>query len=430
MPARTYLIATLLMLLCALAGPAQAQGRRVALVVGNSGYQNVDRLTNPANDARLIAETLRQAGFTLVGDGPQLDLDKARFDRDVQTFGNALQGADVAVFYYSGHGMQVNGVNWLVPVDARPTGPRDLDFQMVDAGLVLKQMEGAGTKLNLLILDACRNNPFAVRGVRGSAPGLAEMHAPEGTLISYATQPGNVAADGDTQDSPYTQALAAAMRKPGADVFQVFNQVGLQVKQLTGGQQQPWLASSPIAGNFFFFGPVTLSMPGTEPQPNAAPPPINEDALYWQSIASSRDPEDFRSYLANFPQGRYADLARRRIAALGALASVPRMPDAGTPDPRRGDADWCSYPYVWREATPQDHVCVLPAIRTRSAQENTQAGRRVNRYDHSYGPDTCEGGFVWREATPTDHVCVTPDVRDETWQDNAAAADRLANKPR
>jgi hypothetical protein len=237
-------------------------GRRIALVIGNGSYQSVARLPNPANDARLIASTLQRAGFTLVGDGPQLDLNKAQFDRLIQQFGRQLPGADMALFYYSGHGMQVQGVNWLVPVDANPTSAKDMDFQMVDASLVLRQMEDAGTKLNMVILDACRNNPFAIRGVRAAAGGLGEMAVPEGTLISYATQPGNVALDGDSGDSPYTVALAKAIERPGSDVFHVFNEVGLVVKQGTAGAQQPWLATSPIAGNFYFFnGPVTLENP-------------------------------------------------------------------------------------------------------------------------------------------------------------------------
>jgi len=294
------------------AGAASAQRTRVALVIGNSFYRSVDRLANPASDARLIAQTLKEAGFTLIGDGPQLDLDKARFDRNIQAFGRALQGADVALFYYSGHGMQVEGVNWLVPVDAKPTGPRDLDFQMVDASLVLRQMEGSGTKLNIMILDACRNNPFAFRGVRGAQSGLAEMRAPEGTLISYATQPGNVAVDGDSGNSPYTAALAAAIKRPSTDVFQVFNQVGLTVKQATGGHQQPWLASSPIAGSFYFFsGPVPIQPP---------PAAVDAEAVFWQSIAQSRNAADYEAYLRRFPRGTFAELAQQRLASFGAPA--------------------------------------------------------------------------------------------------------------
>jgi uncharacterized caspase-like protein len=235
--------------------PAAPQAeRRVALVIGNGQYHYVPRLTNPTNDAQLIADTLKGLDFMLVGDKAQLDLDKAAFDRAVQEFGNALQGASVAFFYYAGHGVQVRGANYLVPVSANPTKEADVDFQMVNADLVLRQMEGAGTQLNLLILDACRNNPLAGRGVRATGGGLAQMQAPEGTLISYATQPGNVAQDGTDGHSPYTRALASALRTPGLDVFAVFNETGLAVKKRTGGTQQPWVASSPLEGKFYFAG--------------------------------------------------------------------------------------------------------------------------------------------------------------------------------
>lgn len=240
-------------------------GERLALVVGNSSYDHVSSLDNPNNDARLVANTLSDLGFTLIGGGPQLDLDKRSFDKAVQEFGTRLQGADVGLFYYAGHGVQVRGDNYLVPVDANPTREADVDFQMLNAGLVLRQMEAAGTRLNLMILDACRNNPFGGRGLRTSGGGLAQMQAPEGTLISYATQPGNVAQDGIDGNSPYTKALATTMRSPGLDIFQTFNAVGLQVKRATGGAQQPWVASSPIDGVFYF-------VEGT-PEVAAAPPP-------------------------------------------------------------------------------------------------------------------------------------------------------------
>src|ERR1700682_3187755 len=216
--------------------PALAD-KRIALVVGNSNYQNVARLENPRNDATLMATTLRSLGFTLVGDGPQLDLDKAALDLAVQKFGSTLQGADVAMFYYAGHGVQIRGANFLVPVGANPTREADVDFQMVDVGLVLRQMEGAGTRLNLVVLDACRNNPFGGRGLRATDGGLAQMRAPEGTLISFATQPGNVAQDGADGNSPYTKALTQTIKLPGLDIFRTFNQVGLAVKLATGGSQ-------------------------------------------------------------------------------------------------------------------------------------------------------------------------------------------------
>ncbi len=263
------------------AQPRQTQisGRRVALVVGNGAYRSVDRLPNTAGDARLIAATLQAQGFELVGGGPQLDLDRTALAQAIQAFGKALAGADVGLFYYAGHGLQVAGVNWLVPVDANPTRPQDLDFQMVDADLVLRQMDGAGTKLNLVLLDACRNNPFATRGLRSLQGGLAEMRAPEGTLISYATQPGNVAADGVGPNSPYTTALARSMTQPGLDIFRLFNQVGLDVKRGTGGGQQPWVSTSPIDGDFYFAGPNAGSSAG--PNAGAGPPvaAVREAAL-------------------------------------------------------------------------------------------------------------------------------------------------------
>jgi hypothetical protein len=254
---------------------------RIALVVGNSGYQYVSPLPNPANDARLLAETLSRLGFRLVGGGAQLDLDKAHFDLAVQAFGKQMLGADVGLFYYAGHGIQVRGTNYLVPISANPTREADADFQMVDVGLVLKQMEGSGTKLNIVMLDACRNNPFGGRGLRAADGGLAQIRAPEGTLLSYATQPGNVALDGDDGHSPYTRALVDAMQRPGLDVLQAFNQVGLTVKKTTGSAQQPWISSSPIDGSFYFTAPGTSQGPGPVAMmtpPESAPPPLSATA--------------------------------------------------------------------------------------------------------------------------------------------------------
>jgi hypothetical protein len=261
--------------------PALAE-KRVALVIGNSGYQNVSRLDNPKNDASLMAQTLSVIGFTLVGGGAQLDLDKPSLDAAVQSFGRQIQGADVALFYYAGHGVQISGANYLVPVNANPVREADVDFQMVDVNVVLRQMQGAGTRLKIVILDACRNNPFGVRGLRSSEGGLAQMRAPDGTLISYATQPGSVALDGGDGHSPYTRALASTVRRAGLDLFQTFNQVGLAVMRATGGAQQPWVASSPIDGTFYFVAP---GPPGAQP----SPPSSTQEARLTET--PRRDPD-------------------------------------------------------------------------------------------------------------------------------------------
>jgi C-terminal peptidase prc len=334
-------------------------GRRVALVIGMSRYQFIPALDNPKNDARLMADTLRGLGFTLIGGGPQLDLDKPGFDRAVQAFGQQLPGAQVALFYYAGHGLQVRGTNWLVPITANPTRETDVDFQMVDAGLVLHQMEGAGTKLNVMILDACRNNPFGGRGLRAATGGLAQMQAPEGTLISYATQPGNVAADGADGDSPFTKALTQTMKRPGLDVFRLFNDVGLQVKRLTAGNQQPWVSSSPIEGEFYFAGNGGGGVLPAPSQPAAAPVASTPSAgggdaelVFWQTIANSGNPADFEEYLRQYPNGRFAGLAHTRAeprsaAPQLAVAAPPPLASATAGDAfSRGKAAYERKDYV------------------------------------------------------------------------------------
>ncbi|MDI1262358.1 MAG: caspase family protein [bacterium] len=305
-------------------GAAHAE-KRVALVVGNSNYRSIGPLDNPRNDAKLMAETLRGIGFTLIGDREQLDLDKASLDSAVQSFGSALAGADVALFYYAGHGVQVRGSNYMVPVGANPTREADVDFQMVDLALVLRQMEGSGTRLNLMILDACRNNPFGSRGLRATSGGLAQMTAPEGTLISYATQPGNVAQDGADGNSPYTKALAATIRRAGLEIFETFNEVGLAVKRSTRGQQQPWLSSSPIDGKFYFV-PATTSAP-------AAASAENEAALAWNAVKDSTNPAALDAFIRRYRTSFFAELARARLDELKAAGAKPQQQVAALPGP-------------------------------------------------------------------------------------------------
>lgn len=266
-----FLSALLLLTIATL--PAAAENR-VALVVGNSHYKFVPSLANPAGDARLMAKTLKDLGFTLIGDGAQLDLDKAALDEAIRTFGTKLRGADVGLFYYAGHGLQLRGTNYLVPTGANPAREADADFELDDLSLVLRQMEASGTRLNLVMLDACRNNPFAGRGFRAIDAGLAQIRAPEGTLISFATQPGSIALDGIDGNSPYTRALAQTIRKPGLGVFDVFNNVGLMVKKATAGEQQPWVSSSPIDGSFYFASKVEDGLVAASPTDGSGKPAV------------------------------------------------------------------------------------------------------------------------------------------------------------
>ena len=307
-----WITGTLLLLVTSVSAPAHAD-KRVALVVGNSAYKSVSPLDNPKNDAKLMADTLKTLGFTLIGNGAQVNMDKGKFDIAVQNFGKQIQGADVALFYYAGHGVQVSGSNYLVPVDANPTREADVDFQMVDVNLVLRQMQAAATKLNLVILDACRNNPFGGRGLRAADGGLAQMRAPEGTLISYATQPGNVAQDGADGNSPYTKALTQTITLPGLDIFRTFNQVGLAVKLATGGSQQPWVSLSPISGDFYFAAGQAAAAP---PPASAAAPVPSEAERAWATVQNATNTAVLEAFIRRFGNTFYADLARARLDEL------------------------------------------------------------------------------------------------------------------
>jgi formylglycine-generating enzyme required for sulfatase activity len=345
----------------ALAGTPALAEKRVALIVGNSAYKNVTPLDNPAHDARLMAETLRTLGFALVGGDAQLDLDKARFDDAVQSFGNQLQGAEVGLFYYAGHGLQVRGTNYLVPVGANPTKEADVDFQMLDSNLVLRQMESAGTKLNIVILDACRNNPFGGRSLRGTESGLAQIRAPEGTLISFATQPGNVAQDGTAGNSPYTRALAQTLRRPGFDIFEAFNEVGLAVMQATGNSQQPWVSSSPIRGKFYFAGLGSAQPPSAAAALPAAATP-KPDEVFWQTIKDENSVLLLDEFLKKYPSSSRALDARVRLDEIKkkqvAMVAPPIVPPSS--------ADPCSSGGAVTVSQSPQRACPLAAAAERA----------------------------------------------------------------
>ncbi|GAB6125138.1 caspase family protein [Humidesulfovibrio idahonensis] len=238
--------------LCALfllTAPALADsGGRYALVIGNSAYSDKP-LKNPANDARDVARALQNLGFDvqLKTDAKLRDIEEA-----IRDFGLKLKRGGVGIFYYAGHGIQVQGVNYLVPIGARLTSESDAKFECVDAGRVLGKMEDAGNELNLVILDACRNNPFA-RSFRSADQGLARMDAPTGSLVAYATAPNSVASDGGGRNGLYTKYLLQNIATPGVPIEEVFKRVRIGVMNETSKKQVPWESSS-IAGYFYLAG--------------------------------------------------------------------------------------------------------------------------------------------------------------------------------
>jgi len=215
---------------------------RVALVIGNGSYGKA-ALINPTNDARLMATTLEELGFAVT---IQLDANQKAMKRAIQRFGARLDRAGkngVGLFYYAGHGVQVRSGNYLVPIDAAITRESDVGIEAVAAEEILGVMDFASNQLNFLILDACRNNPYA-RGFRSAQDGLARMDAPTGSLVAYATAPGGVASDGEGKNSPFTAALTSAMQEPGIPVEQVFKKARIAVRQATNELQTPWESSS------------------------------------------------------------------------------------------------------------------------------------------------------------------------------------------
>jgi hypothetical protein len=249
--------------------PAAAE-KRVALVVGNSAYVHANALPNPANDAADMARALAEVGFDVI---LGLDLNKQAFDGKVRDFARALEKADVALFFYAGHGLQASGRNHLVPVDAKLQVERDLDFEAISLDFVLKQMElDREGKTNIVFLDACRDNPLARNlarsmGTRSAAigQGLAQVQTGVGTFIAYSTQPGNVALDGEGRNSPFTEALARGLRLPDRNLTAVMIEVRKEVLAATGGKQVPWDHSA-LTGDFYFH---LAAAPGTLPRPDA-----------------------------------------------------------------------------------------------------------------------------------------------------------------
>jgi formylglycine-generating enzyme required for sulfatase activity len=255
-----------------LAGSVAVAEPRVALVIGNSEYAS-GPLANPANDAKLIGEALTGLGFEVV---TRRNADQTTMKRAIQDFGARLDKAGagaVGLFYYAGHGVQMSGRNYLIPTAARIEREGDVDIEAVSADWVIEQMRYARNRLNIVVLDACRNNPFA-RSMRSADRGLAVMDAPAGIMIAYSTAPGSVAADGDSRNSPYTEALTRAMRDVHEPVEQVFKRVRIQVMTATSGRQIPWESSS-LTGDFYFSAPSRRSE-AVAPSPSiatSAPPP-------------------------------------------------------------------------------------------------------------------------------------------------------------
>lgn len=294
------------------AGPASAE-TRLALVIGNSSYAK-SPLANPRNDAAVISETLRGVGFDVT---VLIDADQALMKRSVLDFGRRLRASDsVGLFYYAGHGVQVDGENYLIPVGADISDVEEVALMGLGLSDLMKTMEHAGSRLNIAILDACRDNPFA-SSARSAARGLAAVDAPAGTIIAYATAPGRVALDGSGANSPYTEALAAAIPAEGAAIEEVFRRTRRKVLEETGGKQVPWEHSS-LTGEFYFkpkaADPEATARDDAEPQVSRDKRLAEIEA--WDRIKGTENSAELRRHLEAFPDGIFRELAMFRLVSL------------------------------------------------------------------------------------------------------------------
>ncbi|HXI24874.1 MAG TPA: caspase family protein, partial [Pyrinomonadaceae bacterium] len=309
--------------------------RRTALIIGNGAYTNAPPLKNPPNDATLLSTTLKKLGFEVVVGTNRSQREMKQLIRE---FGQRLRtGGGVGLFYFAGHGIQSKGHNYLIPIDADIQTEADLEDAGVDVNYVLNLMDEAQNVLNIAILDACRNNPFA-RSFRSAQEGLAQVKAPTGTLIAYATAPDSVAADGGGANSPYAEELTKQMEVSGVLLETMFRRVTEQVSSRSGGRQEPWYSAN-VKGDFFFNNSrADSSLSETSSQID----PVAVEREYWETIRSSNDAQDYKDYLQAYPKGPYAVVARAKIRQIEAAKTV--QPADSQPAPSNSGSDKSSDP--------------------------------------------------------------------------------------
>ncbi len=302
--------AALLALLAA--APALAESR-VALVIGNGGYKAVPQLANPPNDAGDVAESLKTLGFNVT---LGVDLDQAQMRRAIADFGRRAASADVSLFYYGGHGLQVSAHNYLIPVDAQLHTVDDIDKRTIHFDDVL-DAQAKGSGVHLVFLDACRNNPLKDASVTLRSAGLARVGNAAGFLIAFATQPDAVAFDGGGRNSPFARSLLEHMASPGVDISSMMIAVRRDVIASTGGAQIPWENSS-LTRQFYFAGDAASE---------ASP-----ETQLWRLAGGQRDSKLLSIYLDRYPAGSHAGDVRALLAEIGKAGETPPPTNANVDD--------------------------------------------------------------------------------------------------
>ena len=326
-------IFSLLLLMSGVPGAAECAERRVALIVGNDAYVKISPLHNAGNDARRMAQALKTAGFETT---VKIDTKRRALYAAIDDFAAQIASSTetVGLFYYAGHGIQANGNNYLIPVDADIDSESDLEAEAVDAGKVLRAMGEAHNRLNILVLDACRDNPLPKKS-RSASRGLARMDAPTGTFIAYAAGPGQTAEDGSAGGNGlFTGELVKAMAVPGLPIEQVFKTAAAGVRSQTANKQVPWTEES-LQGDFYFQNAAVTTGAAAAPTaasaaPAPAPAPAGTDPgafelAFWNSVKDSKNPAEIKSYLDKYPKGNFAELAKVKYKELRP-AATPKPP--------------------------------------------------------------------------------------------------------
>lgn len=330
---------------------------RVALVIGNSTYKS-SPLKNPKRDAALMTRTLKDVGFKVI---ELVDADQKAMKRAMVNFGRELRkSGSVGLFYYAGHGVQVDGENFLIPIGADIEDESEVAVEAVSVNDFMRTMERSSSRINIAIFDACRNNPFASSS-RSGTRGLARVDAPTGTIIAYATAPGQVALDGDSENSPYTAALVDAIHQDGLTIENVFKRARRKVLKQTGRKQTPWENSS-LTGDFYFRkgsgGPTASGQPAPETDKRFA------ELEYWETVKDTSDSGAIRGYLERFPDGMFAELAEMKLGTLSGETKVAAVPGGtlnqglgGLADPGAQDGESLyqrGLKFDWGRGIPQD----------------------------------------------------------------------------
>jgi Caspase domain len=377
-------IAVSLALLASLS-PTAAQAPidlRVALVIGNAAYPGVAALANPGNDAKAMGDALRGLGFSVV---EARDASRAQMNEAIAKVRDQLKGKNgIGMLYYAGHGLQVDWRNYMVPVDAKMNNASDVPNQTVELGSVIDAFKQAGNRMNIVVLDACRDNPFAGTA---TAKGLAQLDAPPGTFLAFATAPGNVAEDGDTKaesNGLYTRYLLQELKKPQAKIEDVFKRVRLNVRQQSQGRQIPWESTS-LEDDFFFNSGIKQAVTLSSSEKEKA---FNEEKAEWDKIKDSKNASDFYAFLQKYPNGSISEAATHQLNVL----NKPVI--KATPVQGREPVDYSS---IWKVGNSSTFVrtdfLTKSVIMERSAQVTKVTGDLVE-FNHGQGFTTLTGGTI------------------------------------